>query len=103
MSVAYYSEFRDATQDTAQQVSDYVIERLGGPFIAPDGGLFHAEGATPDGNWWTFDIWESEDHFARFREDVLAGAVAHAGIELPTCTPLQVAWDSTQTPATSAD
>ena len=98
MSVAYYAELPNVTPEQAQQVVDYVNERLGGPYMPPEGGRFHADGPTSDGGWWQFDIWESEEHFTRFYKGILAPAITQAGLESPTFRQLEVNWDSTQVP-----
>jgi len=37
----------------------------------PDGFRMHAAGATPDGGFRIFEVWESQDHFDRFTEERL--------------------------------
>ena len=67
--------------------ADYerVQQALGGG--APDGLIYHAAGEQPNGNWQAVSIWESEEHFNRFRDErvmpvvaqVLGEAVMQAG------------------------
>lgn len=98
MTVAYFSDTPNVTREQNQQFSTFVQEQRGGPGVAPDGGLFHAEGPTDDGGWWGFDIWESEAHFTRFHETILVPAFAQAGLDTVQLRRLEVTWDSTQVP-----
>ena len=98
MSVAYYSDTPNVTREQFQQVGAFVQEQLCGPGVAPDGGLFHADGPTDEGGWWGFDIWESDEHFTRFHESILAPAFAQTGIGEVQFRRLEVSWDSTQVP-----
>lgn len=41
----------------------------------PDGLIYHAAGEQENGNWQSVSIWESEDHFNRFRDERLLPAV----------------------------
>jgi hypothetical protein len=45
---------------------------------APEGLIYHAAGEQPNGNWQAVTIWESEDHFNRFRDEKLLPAVQQA-------------------------
>ena len=98
MSVAYRSETPNVAGEVVQQISDSINQRLG-PANPPEGGLFHAEGPTRDGGWWTFNLWESEEDFTRFHDDILAPAFAQAGSPPWTYRKLDVAWDTTQVEA----
>jgi hypothetical protein len=42
---------------------------------APDGLIYHAAGEQPNGKWQAVSIWESEDHYNRFRDEKLWPAV----------------------------
>jgi hypothetical protein len=42
---------------------------------APDGLIYHAAGEQANGNWQAVSIWESEEHFNRFRDARLLPAV----------------------------
>jgi hypothetical protein len=41
----------------------------------PEGLICHVAGEQPDGNWQSVSIWESEEHFNRFRDEKLLPAV----------------------------
>ena len=45
---------------------------------APDGLIYHAAGEQDDGRWQAVSIWESEEHFNRFRDERLLPAVQQA-------------------------
>jgi hypothetical protein len=68
-------QIQKATQATW---SDYekVASRLGTD--APDGLIYHAAGEQPGGQWQAVDIWESEEHFNRFRDEKLMPAAREA-------------------------
>ena len=100
MAVAYYAEVPNATREQAEQAGAIVSSQLGGPAVAPEGGLFHAEGPTDDGGWWIFDIWESAEHFERFNNEILTPAVAQVGSTAIDFRRLDVAWHSMQAEAT---
>jgi hypothetical protein len=42
---------------------------------APEGLIYHAAGEQDDGRWQAVSIWESEEHFNRFRDERLLPAV----------------------------
>jgi len=48
----------------------------------PDGLVVHVAGPTDDG-WRIIDVWESEEHYARFQSGTLAPAVAQATPSAP--------------------
>jgi hypothetical protein len=45
---------------------------------APAGLVYHAAGEIDGGRWQAVSIWESEEHFNRFRDERLLPAVEHA-------------------------
>ncbi|HEY6960868.1 MAG TPA: hypothetical protein VI408_03160 [Gaiellaceae bacterium] len=45
---------------------------------APAGLICHAAGEIEDGRWQSVSIWETEEHFNRFREERLMPAVQRA-------------------------
>ncbi len=98
MAVAFYSETSNVTPVQAKQIGDEVTRHLGGPNMGPEGGLFHADGPTPEGGWWTFDIWESDEAATRFHDGILYPAIAQAGLEPPTPRRLEVAWHTLEAP-----
>ena len=45
---------------------------------APEGLIYHAAGEQENGRWQAVSIWESEEHFNRFRDDTLTSAARDA-------------------------
>jgi len=45
----------------------------------PDGFRMHAAGATPDGGFRIFEVWESQDHFDRFVQERLMPLMREIG------------------------
>ena len=43
---------------------------------SPEGLIYHAAGEQQDGRWQAVSIWESEAHYARFRDERILPAVA---------------------------
>jgi hypothetical protein len=73
MAVGVLFEFPGVTQEQY----DEVLRRMtdGGSLTAlsdwpVEGVLFHVAGPTPDG-WRVLDVWESEEAFGRFAEDLV--------------------------------
>ena len=96
MAVAYFFDLsHDAT--VAAQVSAHISARLGSR--SPEGGLFHAEGPSDTGGWWSFNVWASDEQFRAFFETYVRPAAAEAGIDPPTFRRLEVAWDTSQAPS----
>ena len=63
-------------QKSAQATwGDYqaVQEKLGSD--APEGLIYHAAGEAEGGRWQAVSIWESEDHYNRFRDERILPAV----------------------------
>ncbi len=53
----------------------------------PEGLICHAAGEQENGNWQSVSVWESEEHFNRFRDERLLAAVAGAIGETASTTP----------------
>jgi hypothetical protein len=96
MAVALFSQWPVAPTGTSQRVTQEINQRLGGQF--PVGGLYHAEGPTADGGWWTFNVWESEDAFQQFHRDILHPVLDELGAPRAQVQQLEVAWDTSQMP-----
>jgi hypothetical protein len=99
MSFAYYSEGPSITREQIDRLSK-IIDAQHGPGFRSEGALFHANGPTDDGGWWSFDLFESAEHFERYRDTILAPAAAQAGLPAPDARRLGVAWDSLQVEGT---
>ena len=99
MAIAYFNQWPQAPEGTAQRVADRINERLAGH--PPAGGIYHAEGPTDEGGWWTFNVWESEEVFQEFNRTILQPALQDVGAPAARTQQLQVWWDSSQIPNAS--
>jgi hypothetical protein len=68
MPVAVVQDWAEGGDDTTGY--DAVHERVMASGT-PDGFRMHAAGATPDGGFRIFEVWESQEHFDRFVEERL--------------------------------
>lgn len=93
MAVAYFFDMPHGS-DVATQISAHINERRGSR--QPEGGLYHAEGPSDTGGWWSFNVWASEAQFQTFFDTYVQPAVAHMGIDPVTPRRLEVAWDTSQ-------
>jgi hypothetical protein len=50
----------------------------------PDGLIRHTAGPTSTGGWIVTELWESEDHQARFMQARLGEALEKAGVPAPS-------------------
>ena len=75
MAIGMVVEVPGATQ--AQY--DAAIARMGLQENPPEGCLVHMAGPV-DGGWRVVDVWESQEHFDRFRDERLAAALEAEGI-----------------------
>jgi hypothetical protein len=96
MAIAVFSQWTQAPADTSQRVAEGINQRLGGTF--PEGGLYHAEGPTDEGGWWTFNVWDSEDVFQRFNQEILQPVLQEVNAPPAQVRRLQVSWDTSQLP-----
>src|SRR5688572_22984770 len=96
MAIAVFSQWAQAPAETSQRVAEGINQRLGGSF--PEGGLYHAEGPTDDGGWWTFNVWESDDVFQRFHQEILQPVLQEVNAPAAQVRHLQVSWDTSQVP-----
>jgi hypothetical protein len=54
----------------------------------PAGFVSHYAGPSPDGGWFIFDVWDSQQDFENFAQERLKGAVGAAtGGEAPDLQP----------------
>ena len=70
MPIAYVQEF-DATGDRSTTNYDAVNAKLNVDANRPEGLIVHTAGFTAEGVFRIFDVWESEEHWARFRDERL--------------------------------
>jgi hypothetical protein len=97
VAVALFIQWPAGPAGTSQRVAEAINQRLGGQF--PAGGLYHAEGPSADGGWWTFNVWESEDAYQRFHRDVLHPVLDEVGAARGRAQQLEVSWDTSQAPS----
>jgi hypothetical protein len=96
MAIAVFSEWSQAPTDASQRVAESINRRLENKF--PAGGLYHAEGPNDDSGWWTFNVWESDDVFQRFNQEILQPALQEASVQPGQVRRLEVNWDTSQLP-----
>ena len=98
MSVAYFHEWPGVTSEMAQGVQGRINAQTGD--APPEGGIFHADGES-DGNWWGFDVWESEDAAQRFFDEIIGPALDAQGIPRSQPRLLPIHWQSLEAPTTA--
>lgn len=87
MSVAYLLDF----PGTSLEQYDAVCADLGlRPGAVPEGLIYHAAGHTETG-LRVLDVWESDEHFAAFREPRLMPATQAHGLPAPQVERIEVA------------
>jgi len=96
MAIAVFSEWTQAPTDASQRVAESINRKLGGSF--PAGGLYHAEGPNDEGGWWTFNVWESDDAYQRFNQEILQPVLREVSVQPAQVRLLQVSWDTSQLP-----
>ena len=92
MKVAYFTTLSNTSPEQAAQVSAKINEMLG--HRPPNGAIFHTEGPTEEGNWWAFNVWDSDDAARAFSANILTPTLNDVGVTLEKAQRLQVAWDS---------
>ena len=83
MPIAVVQECAEGGNDTSNY--DAIHERVTAGDL-PDGFLVHTAGATPDGGFRIFEVWESGEQFQRFVEERLTPIVKELGGEGPEPT-----------------
>jgi hypothetical protein len=86
MPIAYVQEF-DAGDDRSTTNYDSVKERLNVEADPPEGMIVHTAGFTAEGVFRIFDVWESEEHFGRFRDERLMPIVQEILSSSPDAAP----------------
>lgn len=94
MSVAYFFDYPDVDEETAERFTRAIDARRGeGP---PQGGLFSASGPGDAGGRWAFNLWAADDDFNRLYQDVIVPAAEETGIDPPPHRRLEVSWGTLQ-------
>jgi hypothetical protein len=85
MAIAVVQEFDVDPDDRSTTNYDAINGELNVDANPPDGGLFHTAGFTGTGLFRIFDVWESEAHWTRFRDErlmpIVEKAMAQAGAD----------------------
>ena len=79
MAVGVFLEFPGITWEQYEQLVQDLD--LSGP---PEGELIHVCGPTSDGGWRTVDVWESQEAFERFANDLLIPQARALGFPQPS-------------------
>jgi len=82
MAVGLRLMFSGGTQEQYDAVHQYI----GVDDDPPEGLIFHVAGPV-EGGWGIAEVWESRDHFDRFRESRLGPAIAELGARAPQAPP----------------
>ncbi len=78
MAVGVLMEFPGVTREQYDQLVQDLD--LSGP---PEGELIHVCGPTSDGGWRTVDVWESQEAFERFANELLIPRARALGFPQP--------------------
>ncbi len=79
MAVGVLMEFPGVTREQYDQLVQDLD--LSGP---PEGELIHVCGPTSDGGWRTVDVWESQEAFERFANELLIPRARARGFPQPS-------------------
>ena len=79
MAVGVFMEFPGVTREQYEQLVEDLA--LSGP---PEGELIHVCGPTSDGGWRTVDVWDSQEAFERFANELLMPRAQARGFPQPS-------------------
>jgi len=82
MAIGLRLKFEGGTQEQYEAVHS----RVDVDANPPEGLIFHAAGPV-DGGWRVADVWESREHFDRFRAERLGPAIQELGDRAPQSPP----------------
>lgn len=85
MPVAFIMDFDGGTSEQYDAVVEEM--QLGGRM--PEGGLYHAAGAT-DSGWRVVDVWEADEPFQAFTESQIVPVTQRHGLAAPRIRRLEV-------------
>jgi hypothetical protein len=79
MAVGVFMEFPGVTREQYEQlVEDVALSR------PPEGTLIHVCGPASDGGWRTVDVWDSQEAFERFANELLIPRAQARGFPQPS-------------------
>jgi hypothetical protein len=84
MAIGVLLDIPGGTQEQYEQVNEKAFGDPKGPTEPIDGLIIHTAGATTTG-WRIFDVWESQDAFDRFMNEIIMPAVE--GLDMPEIPP----------------
>jgi hypothetical protein len=79
MAVGVFMEFPGVTREQYERLVQDLA--LSGP---PEGELIHVCGPTSDGGWRTVDVWDSQEAFERFANELLMPRAQARGFPQPS-------------------
>ncbi len=79
MAVGVFMEFPGVTWEQYEHLVQDLA--LSGP---PEGELIHVCGPTSDGGWRTVDVWDSQEAFERFANELLMPRAQARGFPQPS-------------------
>jgi hypothetical protein len=79
MAVGVFMEFPGVTREQYE----HLVQGLG-LSGQPEGELIHVCGPTSDGGWRTVDVWESQEAFERFVNELLIPQARALGFPQPS-------------------
>jgi hypothetical protein len=90
MAAAVILEFDGVTLETYYAVNAALgLDPQTGEGDWPAGMVSHSAGLNEDGHLVVMEVWDSQEHEARFMDDRLASALAQGGVTEP---PVSVTW-----------
>ena len=79
MAVGILLEFPGVTREQYEQLEQDI-----GTGASPEGNLIHVCGPTAEGGWRTVDVWESQEAFERFANELLIPHARARGFPQPS-------------------
>jgi hypothetical protein len=84
MAIGVLLDIPGGTKEQYEQINEKAFGDPKGPTEPLDGLIIHTAGATA-GSWRIFDVWESQEAFDRFNDEIIMPAVE--GMDMPQIAP----------------
>jgi hypothetical protein len=84
MAIGVLLDIPGGTKEQYEQINEKAFGDPKGPTEPLDGLIIHTAGAT-GGSWRIFDVWESQEAFDRFNNEIIMPAVE--GMDMPQIAP----------------